>query len=202
MTDGKIYKSIWLHSTKEKNVMSGENKIKQIAVGFKIPDYVKKEAIRIFKTAVYQDLAIGRDLISFVYASVYIACLQYGLPKVPRELLLGTELRKRKMMKAYRLIKKELKIQIETIDPVDLIPRFASRLELSPKTVTKATEIMMKIKELPQFCGKHPQTLLASALYVATQITGEYRTQREIANYTGVLENTMRKRGKEIIQLI
>ena len=46
--------------------------------------------------------------------------------------------------------------------------------------------------------GKGPMGVAASAIYIAAILTGERRTQREIAEITGVTEITIRNRYKEM----
>ncbi|MBR9675432.1 hypothetical protein GOV05_00295 [Candidatus Woesearchaeota archaeon] len=44
--------------------------------------------------------------------------------------------------------------------------------------------------------------MVASALYLASKLNKDDRTQRDIANTTGVIEVTIRKRSKEIAKAI
>ena len=48
--------------------------------------------------------------------------------------------------------------------------------------------------------GRGPTGIAAAALYVASLIHGEKRTQREVADVAGVTEVTIRNRYKELIQ--
>ena len=58
---------------------------------------------------------------------------------------------------------------------------------------------MKKAQKLELTSGRGPIGLAAAALYVASLITAEKRTQREIADAVGVTEVTIRNRYKEII---
>ena len=69
----------------------------------------------------------------------------------------------------------------------------------SAETQTKAIEILEQAESSQLTSGRGPTGLAAAALYVASLITGEKRTQREIANVVGVTEVTIRNRYKEII---
>ncbi len=197
---GKIYKDTWLLSTKEKNIRFGNRKIDSLAEKLSIPKYVKTEAKTIFKTAMDKDLAVGRDRLSIIFASVYTACIVHGIPKTPLEVIVNSSVEKKNLLRAYKLIKKNLGIIVTPIEPIDLIPRFASKLNLSAGTVTKANELAMKIKNTSIVYGRRPETIVASILYVASKKNGEPKTQRDVANAVGVIEVTIRKISKDIVE--
>ncbi|MBN2880487.1 transcription initiation factor IIB family protein [Candidatus Woesearchaeota archaeon] len=126
----------------------------------------------------------------------------HKVPKTPLEIIAYSEIPKKKMLRTYMLLKKNLKLNVHRADALDYLPRFSSRLGLSHNTMREAGEILIRIRGKPITYGKHPETLVASAIYLATRKTGEERTQRDITNATGVIEVTIRKRSKEIINLI
>jgi len=196
--DGKIVKHSWLYSTREKNLRLANSRIHSIASRLKLPEYIVKEAKLIFKTAVDKNLNIGRDNASFAYGSVYASCSMHCLPKTPLELVAYTDMTKKKLMKAYRILVKELNLKVNVCDPLDLIPRFATKMGLSQKTITTAINIVMKLKGSKVINGRNPKTIVASALYVASKKNGEKITQRIVANAVGVIEVTIRKRSHEI----
>lgn len=200
--EGRIFKASWILSTREKNLQSAMNRIEEIASRLSLPEFIMKEAKLIFKKSQYSNMAIGRDNISLIYASVFIACKIHGIPKTPLELTAYSDIEEKHLMRAFRLIKAKLNIETQPIDPLDLLPRFASKLELSPNTVTMASEILIKIKGSTIATGKKPETILAGAIYLAGKQTGERRTQRQIANTLGVIEITIRKISKEIQGII
>ena len=47
--------------------------------------------------------------------------------------------------------------------------------------------------------GKSPTGVAAAAVYVASRMAGAARTQREVADISGVTEVTIRNRYKEIV---
>jgi transcription initiation factor TFIIB len=83
--------------------------------------------------------------------------------------------------------------------PGDYIPKFANKLGFSAETQTQAQEILEIAKNSELTSGRGPTGLAAASLYVASLITGEKRTQREIADVVGVTEVTIRNRYKEMI---
>lgn len=199
---GKIVKSIWLLSTREKNYEQAKKQLEIIGSKLKLSQSVITEANIIYKRATELGLNIGRNNLSILYGGVYAACIIFGVPKTPLEITMHGEISKKKLMKAYRLLKKNLELRTKTINPSDLVPRFGSRLGLKHETISKALEILSTIKDNPLFVGKNPQTITASALYIAAKQTGDDRTQRDVANATGIIEVTIRKRSKEIANSI
>lgn len=200
--EGKIVKSVWLMTTREKNFMSAKKKIELIASKLKLPDYVITEAQSMFKVSTDYELNVGRDNISLIYGCVYASCMLQGLPKTPRELMSYSDVSETQMLRAYKLIKEKLGLKIDLADPSLFVQRFGSKLELSQKCISKAMEIIRIIKDKQAFSGKNPQTLVASALYVASLICNEKRKQRDVANITGVIEVTIRKRSRVIMEIL
>ena len=196
--NGRIIKAYWLLTNKEKHLIQAERNIQIISSRLKLTDFLTQEALIIYKRSLHRELNKGRDNQSIMYASIYIACLMHNIPKVPREILLGTKMPKKKLMKSYKIIKKELGIRTESPDPLDLVPRFTTRLELTPETIEKTSETIIQIQEQNLMSGKQPITILATAIYLATRQTKQVITQRKITNATGVLEVTIRNRAKEI----
>jgi len=197
--EGKIFKTAWLMSTREKNLEQSYSRIDLHASKLKIPEKITKEAKIIFTKAVRTDLNVGRNNTCMAFGSLYTACLIHELPKTPLEITLHTEVSSKKMLSAYRVIKRELQIKTPTIDPIDLLPRFASRLGLNSQTIAQAGEIIAKIKEYSLLGGKTPQTKTAVAIYLAGRQTGIKLTQRMVTNATGIIEVTIRKRSKELL---
>jgi len=200
--DGKIFKALWLLSTREKNFRHGIEVIDIIASKFNLTQHVIQESRLIFKKALYTDTTIGRNNRSLIYASVYTACIIHSTPKTAREITLNSEINSTQLMKGYRTIRKKLEIITSPIDPIDLLPRFASKLELKQETISKATEILIKVKEQCILVGYKPESILAGAIYLAGIQSKDPRTQRQISYAIGLTEVTIRKITKEMFAKI
>jgi transcription initiation factor TFIIB len=196
--DGRIVKAYWLLTNKEKHLIQAERNIQLVSSRLKLTDTLTRESLIIYKKSLHNELNKGRDNQSIMYASIYLACLLHNIPKVPREILLGTKVPKKKLMKSYKIIKKALGVKVESPDPLDLVPRFATKLNLNIETIQETNEIIMRIQEQHLMTGKQPMTILATAIYLATKKTEQKITQRRITNSTGVLEVTIRNRAKNI----
>jgi transcription initiation factor TFIIB len=167
-----------------------------------MPEKAIQEAKRIYKQAAIKELNKGRDNTTMAYASTYIACTIYHIPKTPLEIVIETSVSRVKMLRYAKLITKKLELTLNITDPIDLIPRIASRLKSSQVTFTKAIELLEMVKGSNITAGRKPETTAAACIYLAGKMMGDKKTQREVSNATGVLEVTIRKRSKEILELI
>ena len=73
-------------------------------------------------------------------------------------------------------------------------------MKLSAETQSKSVEILEHARDIELTSGRGPTGIAAAALYVASLIHGEKRTQREVADVAGVTEVTIRNRYKELIK--
>ncbi len=84
--------------------------------------------------------------------------------------------------------------------PEKYVPRFCSELELSEEVQTKANEIIEKTAEEGLLSGKSPTGYAAAAIYAASLLCNEKKTQREVADVAQVTEVTIRNRYQEQIE--
>ncbi|MEM4884881.1 MAG: transcription initiation factor IIB, partial [Saccharolobus sp.] len=80
------------------------------------------------------------------------------------------------------------------------VTRIANLLGLSGAVMKSAAEIIDKAKNIGLTAGKDPAGLAAAAIYIASLLHDERRTQKEIAQVAGVTEVTVRNRYKELTQ--
>jgi transcription initiation factor TFIIB len=109
---------------------------------------------------------------------------------------------KKKLGQCYRLLLRSLEIRIPLSNPVDYISRFASELSLSSPVQLRSVELLNQSRERGLTIGRDPLGLAAAAIYVASIMMDERRTQREIAEVARVTEVTVRNRYKEIVRVL
>lgn len=184
----------------ERNLKYALVELKRVSSLLNIPPAIEEEAARIYRLAITKGLVRGRSMDCVVVGCVYIASRLFNLPRSLNEVTQVTNTNKRDVGKTYRFVARELGIRMLPSGPIDYIPKFANKLGFSAETQTKAQEIL-KISENSELTsGRGPTGLAAAALYVASLMTGEKRTQREIADVVGVTEVTIRNRYKEMIE--
>ncbi|MFB6216234.1 MAG: hypothetical protein ABEJ72_04595, partial [Candidatus Aenigmatarchaeota archaeon] len=125
--------------------------------------------------------------------------------KTPRTLDEVTEasgVDRREIGRTYRYVCRELGIRILPSQPEDYIPRFSTMLGLSDEAQAKALNILEEAKEHDITSGKGPVGVAAAALYIAAVLTGQKKTQREVADVVDATEVTIRNRYKEIVDAL
>ncbi len=184
----------------ERNLKYALVELRRVASIINVPPSIEEEAARIYNLAVRKGLVRGRSMESVVVGALYISCRTFHIPRSLNEICKLTNTNKRDVGKTYRFIARELTLKMLPSTPADYIPKFANKLNFSAETQTKAVEILKQTETAELTSGRGPTGLAAAALYVASLMTGEKRTQREIADVVGVTEVTIRNRYKEMIE--
>ncbi len=184
----------------ERNLKLALAELKRVSSYLKLPKSVEEEAARIYTLAVQRGLVRGRSMESVVAGALYAACRRHEVPRTLDELSEASGIEKKEVGRTYRFITRELAITILPSNPIDYIPRFSSSLKLTPKTQSKAVEIIEQAQGAELTSGRGPTGIAAAGLYVAALINGEKRTQREVADVAGVTEVTIRNRYKELLE--
>ncbi|SHH67126.1 Transcription factor TFIIB repeat-containing protein, partial [Halobaculum gomorrense] len=102
--------------------------------------------------------------------------------------------------RTYRYVSQELGLELKPVDPKQYVPRFSSELDLSEEVKSKANEIIETTAEQGLLSGKSPTGFAAAAIYAASLLCNEKKTQREVADVAQVTEVTIRNRYQEQIE--
>ncbi|MHC1636185.1 MAG: transcription initiation factor IIB [Candidatus Methanospirareceae archaeon] len=184
--------------TMERNLSMARAEMDRIASILSIPDETKNHCMEIYLMALENNLARGRSMEGILAASVYIGCRKYNTPRTPDEIEKATKMDKNDIMKLCKLLASRLKISIAPASPLEYLDRFSLKLNLSKEVEEKAKEIIEGAIEENITSGKDPIGITAAAIYIAAILCGAKRTQKDIADATGVTEVTIRARCREI----
>ena len=184
----------------ERNLKLALAELKRVSSYLKLPKSVEEEAARIYTLAVQRGLVRGRSMESVVAGSLYASCRRHDVPRTLDELSEASGIEKKEVGRTYRFVTRELGITILPSNPADYIARFATSLKLTAETQSKAIELLERAQKAELTSGRGPTGIAAAALYVATLLHGEKRTQREVADVAGVTEVTIRNRYKELLE--
>jgi len=189
-----------LIESKDRNLSFALSELQRIISFLNLPKPVHERIARYYEDAVDKGLVRGRSIESVIAALVYAVSRQFGTPRTLDEIAEASGLEKREIGRTYRYVARELTIRILPADPKDYVPRFCSILNLSDKVQANAIKILKKAKKLDITSGKGPTGVAAAAIYIACVLTGEKRTQREVASIVNVTEVTIRNRYKELVE--
>jgi transcription initiation factor TFIIB len=183
----------------DRNLTFALGEIERMAAQLSLPNDVKEAACHIYRKGVEERLIRGRSIEGVAAAALYAACRQWRIPRTLDEIAEVSKVSKKEIGRSYRFIIRQL-VKTPSSSPIDYIPRFASELGLSGEVETKAIEILKKVAPYGLTSGRGPTGVAAAALYIATVLCNERRTQREIAEVARVTEVTVRNRYKEIAE--
>jgi transcription initiation factor TFIIB len=196
----KWQRRIRVSDATERNLAFALSEITKIANNLNLPKNVLETASVIYRKAVKEKLIRGRSIQGVTSAALYLACRQCGLSRTLDEISQASTVPKKEVGRSYRFLIKELNYFIPPLKPSQYITKFSSQLTMQGKVEEIAHKILASAKELKLTAGRGPTGIAAAASYIASILTGERKTQREIAEIAQVTEVTIRNRYKELVE--
>jgi len=191
-----------VNQSQDRNLRQAFRELDRLADKLTVPEAVKERGAYIYRKALERGLIRGRSISSLIAASLYAAFRDTDTPRSLKEVAAVTLLRKKDLARDYRMLLKELDVRMPVSDPARNVARIASAVGLPEKTRRRAIGILRTAGEKELSAGKDPVGLAASALYIASTLEGDGKTQKEIAKAAGVTEVTIRNRYKGLIQAL
>jgi len=187
----------------EKNINQALKILDEIATRMELSDSIKEEASKLYREATEKGLTRGRSIESVVAATIYAACRKLKIPCTIDDIVKNLPNKnadtKREVARCYRLLVRDLDVEIPVIEPELFISRIISTLGLPDYVTIEAAKILREARSKGVTAGKDPSGLAAAAVYLAALRNGLRRTQKEIAHVAGVTEVTVRNRYKELV---
>jgi transcription initiation factor TFIIB len=189
-----------IHSSIDKNLAQAMSELDRLRDKLHLPSQIKEEAALIYRRALNNGLVRGRSISAIVAASVYVACRRTKTQRTLREIARYSPINKKDISRCYRLLLKELRLQMPVPVPELKVPKIAAIAGISQKTQQAAVEILRQAERLKTTAGKDPSGLAAAALYIACRRNEEKLTQKKLADAAGITEVTIRNRYKGLKQ--
>ncbi|MGY5852461.1 MAG: transcription initiation factor IIB [Candidatus Thorarchaeota archaeon] len=189
-----------VHSSMDRNLAQAMSELERLSSQLGIPKPIRELAALLYRKSIIKKLVRGRSIEAMVAATLYAACRIRLKPRPLDEVADASRVDKKKLGQCYRLLLRSLNIKIPLSNPIDYIGRFASELALSSPVQLRTVEILQRSRDIGLTIGRDPLGLAAAAIYVASIMLDERRTQREIAEVARVTEVTVRNRYKEIVK--
>lgn len=159
---------------------------------------VLESAPYIYRKAAIKKLAKGRSTLGLVGAALYAACRETATPKTISDVAAVCNLSSKDVMSHYKLILRELSLQMPVLHGPDYVTLIANRLNLSEKTKREALKIYSQVQQNRISIGKNPRALAGAVIYLASQNCSEFLRQVEICQVADISTVSLRKRCKEI----
>ena len=187
-----------VHSSVDRNLAQAMAELDRLSDKVYIPSTIKEKAALIYRKALDKGLVRGRSIAAIAAASLYAACRRTGTPRTLREVAEASLVEKKDVARCYRLLLRELDVQMPIADPLTYVSKIAESTGISGKTQGVAIHILREAKKRRAAAGKDPMGLAAAALYIACLQNNEKKTQKDIAEAAGVTEVTVRNRYKSL----
>ena len=146
-----------------------------------LSDAVIERASLFYRKASERNLIRGRTVKGITGACLYASCRDLEHTRTLTEIARQLEIGRKGIARSYRLLFRELGFVVSIADPIKSISKIASKVGLKEKTVRKAVHVLDMAQDAGIVAGKNPEIIAATAIYAACMITGENKSQREIA---------------------
>jgi len=196
----KWQRRIRVSDATERNLAFALSEITKIANNLNLPKNILETASVIYRKAVKERLIRGRSIQGVTAAAIYLGCRQCRLARTLEEIAQASHINKKEVGRSYRFLIRELDYFIPPVKPSQYITKFSNQLTMQGKVEEIAHKILAAAKELKLTSGRGPTGIAAAASYIASVLTGERKTQREIAEIAQVTEVTIRNRYKELVE--
>jgi len=189
-----------LSGSKPRNMRLALSEMQRVVDDLNLPKRIHEESARLYEKAWEIEVVKGRRVENIVAALIFLVCRMQNVPRTLDEVAEAAEVERTEVGRNYRYVARELDKRVVPAKPEDFTPRFASSLDLSGRTRGKARQIIKDVREKGLIAGRSPEGVVASALYIASVLEGEKRSQKEIAETVGVTEVTIRKGYREFAE--
>ncbi len=203
---GQIYRlrkwqsRIRVSDATERNLTFALSELDRMASNLDLQKNLRECSAKIYRDAVGAHLIRGRSIEGVAAASLYAACRRYKVPRTLNEIAEVARVDKKEIGRSFRFISRELELNLNPTKALDFLTRFVSELELSTDCQNTARKIIKMAELRGLTSGRGPTGLCAAAIYTASILTKERRTQRKIAKVSQVTEVTVRNRFSELIE--
>jgi transcription initiation factor TFIIB len=190
---------IRVSNSSEKSLALALSTIHRISDSLNLPKNIAETAAVIYRKAVKKRLIRGRSIRGVATATTYLACRQSELVRTISEFSKASGINRKEISSNYRFLVKKLKFFVPPVKPSQYITRMFNQLGLDGKTEGAAHKILRGAKKQKLTSGRGAKGIAAAAGYIASIVSGEYRTQREFAETADLTEVTIRNRYKEMM---
>jgi len=145
-----------VHYYIDRNLAQAMTKIDMLADKRHLTPGNKEEAAVIYRKALEKGLVRGRSISAIAAASLYAACRLTRTQRTLREVSRHSPRNKKDIARCYRLLLRELKLQMPVPAAQLEVPKIAAKVGIGERTQQDAIEILREAERLKTTAGKAP----------------------------------------------
>jgi transcription initiation factor TFIIB len=194
----KWHRRIKVSDSIQRNLSHALSEISKLSYSLNLPRNVVETSSVIYRRAIQMRLIRGRAIRYMAVASIYMACRQCGVLRSLNDVAEAADISRKDAARNYRFLVKKLKASVPQVDPQGYISKIVIRLGLKGETERLAKVILKMSSEMKLTSGRSASGIAAACVYISCKLTGERKTQGDIAREAQVTEVTIRNRYKEL----
>jgi transcription initiation factor TFIIB len=187
-----------VHSAQDRDLIQAFNELDGFSQKMNLSSSIVEKAAYIYRKALERNLIRGRTISGMIAASLYAAIRESDTPRTLKDIAESSGAKLSDIRRDYRIIVRELDLKMPIFDPRRLVFRISSKAGVKQSTETKALELVKRSEEIGITIGKDPTAVAAAAVYLASLLEGDRKTEREISEASALSEVTLRHRYVEM----
>ena len=187
-------------NSNERSLTFALSEINKVSDMLSLPKNIVENAAINYRKAVNESITRGKAIKKIAVAVIYLSCRQNRMVRTIGELSNASGISKKDIASHYRFIVRKLKLFVPPMKPNRQITKLSSQLGLDGITEGVAHKLLLGAKKEKLTSGRSAKSLAAAACYIASKITGNHKTQREVSEAADLTEVTIRNRYKEMIK--
>lgn len=180
-------------SSSNRTLLAAFREISEMSERVGFPKVITEQAECYYKQVHEERKLRNRARLAVVTACIYLACRQNNASRSLKELSTISGVPSSLIAKCFKAITKVIDVETNQVESADFLSRFCSNLNLPISVQRIATHIVKAAREGSITDGRNPTSVAAASIYMATQIAGEKKGQREISEVCGCAEPTLRQ---------
>jgi len=181
-------------SSNSQSLRSSLSLLNTLRMKLGLPDSVAESAAYLYRKARQDKIRVGMNTKNLMCACIYVTCKKQGVPRSILEISFSSNIRKKEISRAYRVLAERMEISLTPYNPSEFLTKIANEAKISEKSRRVALDILIMAEKQKITGGKNPKALAAASLYFACRINNEERSQDKIARASGITATTIRTR--------
>jgi transcription initiation factor TFIIB len=188
-------------NSSERNLQKAKKEMSRLQNVLALSDVIMGESIRMYQKIIDRKLTRGYLINAHVGACIYASCKITETPRTMGSIANSLDIKKIEIRRSYKMMVKELELKIPLTDPVSFVARIASEVGFGEKTKREAIKMIEQAKKTGIVIGKEPRGIVAGALHIAGFKTEEPKTEKTIAEASGIAVGTLIARSKDFEEI-